>query len=101
MSALSMSIQLKFNGDCDRLPHKDLAERIVKAINDAVREACEQAGTPASQSDGWATHTETETRPFLGSRPYSASSNSVEVQASWGVHLPDEVADAPEVAERS
>ena len=96
---MSMSIHLRYQGDVDRLPHKDLAEHILKAINDAVREACEKAGATASQSDGWAVRT--ESRPFLGTRPYSLSSDSVEVWAEWGVHLPDAVADAPEIGEKS
>lgn len=100
-----MSISVEFTGDVDRLPHKDLAERIVKAINDAVRETCEKAGMSASQSEGWAERTMVASRPFLGSTPYAEASEYVHATAGWGVHLPDPVpdpvAEAPEIDEKS
>ena len=105
MSALSMSIQLKFGGDCDRLPHKDLAEHIIREINDAVKAAMEKAGIgdQFAAVTGTSVHHEAKSRSLLGSDPYGEIYRYVTGEAFWGVHLPDPipdpVAEAPVVAE--
>lgn len=101
-----MGIHLTFTGDVDRLPHKDLAEHIIREVNEAVRAASLKAGVPGDHSQGWAKRTVTEVRSeFLGSEPYRLYGESTEAEAHWGVHLPDTIPDpvaaAPEIGEKS
>lgn len=90
-----MSIKLEARGDVDRLPHKDLLERIVHAINGIVREECAKRGYKATESTGETKRI--ERRVLLGSDPYVASEHEGEALADWTVYL-----DAlPEFVEQS
>jgi hypothetical protein len=84
---LSMSINITFTGDVDRLPHKDLAEKIIRQINEAV-----MAATGEEQHEtGYAVRHTTVGRPFLGDRPYdSTPSEYIHVVANWVVHIDDD-----------
>lgn len=77
---MSMSIQIQFSGDVDHLPHKDLAEKIIRSINEAVK-----AVGGGDYSVGFAQRT--DTRRFLGGEPYVIGAGGVTVVASWGVHI--------------
>lgn len=92
---VSMSITLRAQGDVDRLPHKDLLERIVHAINGIVCEECAKRGYAATGTAGQTKRV--ERRALLGSDPYVAFEHEGEAEADWSVHLEA----LPEVAERS
>lgn len=77
---MSMSIQIQFSGDVDRLPHKDLAEKIIRSINEAVA-----ATGSRDYSVGFAQRT--DTRRFLGDDPYVLGAGGVTVAANWAVHI--------------
>ena len=51
-----MSISVEFQGDVDRLPHKDLAEKILHSINEAVKEASEVLPISGTQTAMWNGH---------------------------------------------
>ena len=90
---MSMSINVRFSGDVDRLPHKDLAEKIIHAANEAVQAAMEKAGIgdQFAPEHGWQVHnTQVQTRLFMSDEPYSdRGDGGCIVTACWGVHLPD------------
>ena len=81
---MSLAINLDITGDVDRLPHKDLAERIIKAIGDTI-----EAATGQKQSlNPYAERHTTVGRRFLGNEPYDKTPNEyVKVTAYWGVHI--------------
>jgi hypothetical protein len=81
---LSMSINITFTGDVDRLPHKDLAEKIIRQINEAVSAA---TGEKYHES-GYATRYTAVGRGFLGDEPYDIMPREyVHVVAYWSVHI--------------
>jgi hypothetical protein len=85
-----MSINITFTGDVDRLSYKDLAEKIIRQINEGV-----SAATGEKQHEsGYATRHTTVGRRFLGDQPYdSTPSEYVQVFASWSVHIDDDDTD--------
>lgn len=89
-----MGINIQFIGDVDRLPHKDLAEKIIHAANEAIKAALEKAGIgdQFTARQGWEVrNTQIQTRMFLGSESYGEPISGIEtVTAEWVVHLPDQ-----------
>lgn len=88
---MSMSISVEFQGDVDRLPHKDLAEHVVKVLNETIKEALEKAGkaTEFTADNGTERRASTKTRTLDGNEPYFVWSEQTSANASWTVHLPD------------
>lgn len=90
---MSMTIRVEAHGDCDRLPHKDLLEHIIREINAAVGAAVGEqriANLPVFTPDhGTEVRVARRIRPLSGSEPYIDWGESVEVCADWTVHLPD------------
>jgi len=79
-----MAIDLEITGDVDRLPHKDLAERIIKAINEVVEAATGLKHNPGPYAQRYAV----VGRPFFGDSPYETVPNEyVKVRAHWGAQL--------------
>lgn len=89
---MSMGIEIRFNGDVDRLPHKDLAEHIIKEVNAAIKAAVEKAGPTAAAfttDNGTERRLHSKVRPLSGDQPYQDWGENTSVDASWMVHLPD------------
>lgn len=86
-----MSISVEFQGDVDRLPHKDLAEHVVKVLNETIKEALEKAGIgdQFTTDNGTERRVNTKTRTLGGNEPYFESGEQTSANASWTVHLPD------------
>lgn len=82
-----MIVELHAQGDIDRLPHKDLLEKIIKRVNDTVREEMAKHGQEVSSELGRETHLERKERPFLGDMPYQDGYPDEVVDVQWGVHI--------------
>ena len=83
-----MIVTLHAQGDIDRLPHKDLLEKIIHRINEAVREELAKHGQESTDEHGYEVqHTATRIRPFLGDAPYQDGYPDEVVDAQWGVHI--------------
>lgn len=88
-----MTIRIEAHGDCDRLPHKDLLEHIIREANAAIKAAVEKdgpAGIAAFTADnGTERRLAHRARPLPGNQPYRDWGETVDVYADWTVHLPD------------
>ena len=85
-AAMSMIVKFSAHGDVDRLPHKDILERIERAVNEIVEEAQGKAGLPHYRAI-MATK-RVERRALSGNDAYVVMEHEGEAEMSFGVHLP-------------
>lgn len=82
-----MIVSLSAQGDIDRLPHKDLLEKILRRINETVREELAKHGQESTDHHGYETHRDSKSRAFLGNAPYRDGYPDQVMDANWSVHI--------------